>query len=509
MGSTRVTNTLRTKDAAFGAPMDEHGFDGSLNDRSVLETATAGERPKGSSTAWLAWLVIISLVVFLVLPHHAARTDDVDEASLVMHELQAKYLLGARSFGLIPLESLREQVGPAFSNGTLRQQLIGPVLISELTGAKEGLKALDQLRERESRLFEQASDSDQQLVQLLEKLLLARSENEDLKVSWSDEERREIQSVLPEKLGWAGQLALLPPETPDVEGRTKLVGQARRTFFALLCVFGTGVAAVIAGSALLLTWSGFAFAGRLSRGIGSLRGAQAIYAETFAIWLSMYIGLSFVISRLHLEQLGMTKVLIPMIGGLGALAWPVIRGIRWRDVRTDLGLYWDTPPWTPPFVGVGSYLAALPLLGCAMVITLVLMKISNQFATPGDSAATPIHPIVEPILRGDWSLRMLLMFVAVFAAVPEEIMFRGVLYRHLRDSGSRPGSFGRMIFAMLLSSFIFAAIHPQGLFGIPTLMTIALVLSVVREWRGSLIPCMITHGMVNAVTTSVLFLMAD
>ncbi|WP_010582451.1 CPBP family intramembrane glutamic endopeptidase [Schlesneria paludicola] len=489
--------------------MNEHAFDESVGERSSLEIMTSRERPRGPRTAWIAWLVIISTIAFLILPRNSSRHEETDDASLVMQELQAKYLLGARSLGLIPIESLRDQVVAAFSSGTLRQQLIGPVLIGEVTGAKEGLKALDELRDRDATMIERASESDQQLIRLLEKLLVARSENEDLKVDWPEDERREIETVLPERLGWSGQLALLPPESPDVEGRTQLLGQARRTFVALLCVFGTGIAAVVIGSVLLLTWWGFVLAGRLSRGIGSLRGEQAIYAETFAVWLVMYVALSFAISNLHLENLGMTTILIPMIGGLGALAWPVMRGTRWRDVRTDLGLYWDTPAWTPPLVGVGSYLAALPLLGCAMVMTLVLMKVSNQFAPPGDSAATPIHPIVEPILRGNWTMRMQLMFVAVFAAVPEEIMFRGVLYRHLRDSGSRPGSSRRMIFAMLFSSFIFAAIHPQGLFGIPILMTIAMVLATVREWRGSLVPCMITHGMVNAVTTLVLFLMAD
>ena len=267
--------------------------------------------------------------------------------------------------------------------------------------------------------------------------------------------------------------------------------------------------AFVVGTILQVAWWGFAISGRLSRGIAALRGNQVIYAETFAVWIAMYVAISFIITKLPLESLGMTAVLIPMIGGLSALAWPVFRGIPWRDVRSDLGLYWDSPAWATPFIGLGSYLAALPLIGCAMVVTLILMKLSSMLSAPGESAATPIHPIVEPILRGDWMMRLQLMCVAVFAAVPEEIMFRGVLYRHLRDSGSRPGSVGRMIFAMLVSSLIFAAIHPQGLFGIPILMTVALVLAVIREWRGSLVPCMIAHGMVNAVTTVVLFLIAD
>ena len=48
-----------------------------------------------------------------------------------------------------------------------------------------------------------------------------------------------------------------------------------------------------------------------------------------------------------------------------------------------------------------------------------------------------------------------------------------------------------------LFSFIFAAIHPQGLMVIPPLMFMAFGFSLAREWRGSLLPSMFAHGMSN------------
>ena len=70
------------------------------------------------------------------------------------------------------------------------------------------------------------------------------------------------------------------------------------------------------------------------------------------------------------------------------------------------------------------------------------------------------------------------------------------------------GYVGSVLFAAIVSSFVFAAIHPQGLFGIPILMTLAIVFALAREWRGSLRPSMIAHAMVNAGTTTLLFLIA-
>ena len=88
-------------------------------------------------------------------------------------------------------------------------------------------------------------------------------------------------------------------------------------------------------------------------------------------------------------------------------------------------------------------------------------------------------------------------------------MFRGVLYRHLREAAGNWNYIAKVIFAALVSSFVFAVIHPQGLLGIPILMSIAIVLAFTREWRSSLVPCMITHAMINAGTTLLLFSIAD
>jgi membrane protease YdiL (CAAX protease family) len=51
-------------------------------------------------------------------------------------------------------------------------------------------------------------------------------------------------------------------------------------------------------------------------------------------------------------------------------------------------------------------------------------------------------------------------------------MFRGVLYRHFRESTQNRGPWVSVLVSTLTSSFLFAVIHPQGWLAVPVLMAI-------------------------------------
>ena len=111
-------------------------------------------------------------------------------------------------------------------------------------------------------------------------------------------------------------------------------------------------------------------------------------------------------------------------------------------------------------------------------------------------------------LAGENSLAVigLMVLVACVAApIVEETMFRGVLYRHLRDWIPGSGRWASVFFACLVNSFVFAAIHPQGLMGIPVLGLLAVGFSLVREWRDSLFGPMLMHALNNGIITLILF----
>ena len=491
--------------AANGSPLDSMQVDTMQVDSMQVDRPTP---PRGS--VWLAWLVILATIGVILFPGLLKQKLEAVDPSIILLEIQARYLVGASTVSFDGKEQLKNQLAPVFGKGSLRQRLIGAVLLGELMGPGEAATSLSDLEQQvqDGRLTVDQED-DRKALGLLQQIQAGLIEKTPLSDSQSDEELATGRALLAKRLGWVGKLAYLPPGSPDRAEREQLLAHAQRTLFVMVGTFGLAAVAAAVGFLLQILWWVFAASGRLKSGIPPLSGDGAIYAETFAAWMVLFVVLNLALMYLPLPKWGLVWVLIPQIGSLGALAWPLFRGLRWSDVRQDLGLTLGEQPWSIPFIGVGAYLSALPVLGLAMVVTALLMAFMSQFAGNGEAAATPIHPIVEPILRGNWTLRLQLLFVAVFAAVPEEIMFRGALYRHLREAKTQFGYICGVAFAAILSSFVFAVIHPQGLFGIPILMSLAMVFALVREWRGSIYPVMITHALVNAGTSTLLLLIAD
>jgi membrane protease YdiL (CAAX protease family) len=65
-----------------------------------------------------------------------------------------------------------------------------------------------------------------------------------------------------------------------------------------------------------------------------------------------------------------------------------------------------------------------------------------------------------------------------------------------------------VVIAAVITSFVFAVIHPQGLLGVPVLMALALAFNLAREWRGTLVPAMVAHGINNGAVTLLLYFVA-
>ena len=138
------------------------------------------------------------------------------------------------------------------------------------------------------------------------------------------------------------------------------------------------------------------------------------------------------------------------------------------------------------------------------------MLLQGVFAQSGGSnelqgTSGGAHPIIIEIANGGWELRILILFLAAVAApIVEETMFRGVLYRQLRSSLWGLGSIFGMLLSVLIVSFVFAAIHPQGWVAIPALMGIAVGMNLLREYRASIIASMTIHGVSNGIVTSLM-----
>ena len=76
-------------------------------------------------------------------------------------------------------------------------------------------------------------------------------------------------------------------------------------------------------------------------------------------------------------------------------------------------------------------------MACGLICTALLMHYFAPEPTGGEFAAPvgPEHPIVEQLANPTpLDLARLLFLAAVVAPICEEIVFRGVFYRHLREA---------------------------------------------------------------------------
>src|SRR5262249_55230703 len=155
-----------------------------------------------------------------------------------------------------------------------------------------------------------------------------------------------------------------------------------------------------------------------------------VYAETFALYLLFYLAASYSIryfglDKLILERLGpyaMFLSLVLMFLSLIVLVWPVLRGIPWRQVRTDLGLFSGDRPFVSLIYGGLTYITALPLLASGVLITVGLLRLLRWMHVPAEA---PSHPIVNVVLQGGWVTWLGIFLTAtVGAGVVEEVMFR-------------------------------------------------------------------------------------
>lgn len=302
-------------------------------------------------------------------------------------------------------------------------------------------------------------------------------------------------------LGWFGDLALNPDNGPDLAARAAVLAPARRSALTSAAILVAGVGAGSAGFILLVLFFVLWRQMRSHFTTGSPFGG--VYAETFALWLALFVGLhligGFLPENAPRELLSGIAVLV----SLSAMVWPLLRGVPWRRMCDDIGWRWGDRPALEPFFGVVCYLAALPVVIVLVLALFALLQLGPKWIT------APTHPIVFKVLQsGWWGWIQALFFASVVAPLMEETMFRGVLYRHLREATGRLGRGWSVVLSALVVSFVFAALHPQGVLAIPVLMTLAFGFTAAREWRGTLVPSMTVHALHNGALMLALILAA-
>jgi membrane protease YdiL (CAAX protease family) len=465
---------------------------------SLIPAEQPSPAPRRVGRPLLAWLVILGVVGFVLGRNQRSAAEASQESDSLTQEMQARYLVGLSRLTGSASKAAYDQAR-VLNRGPYGERLRFVTVAGELAGREE---AREQLRELDAAVARGAIDppspQQRELADTLQRLY--REQEGGLAKPLTADESQELR----ERLGWFGDLALAPT---DEEAKARALAPARRTAVGLIGWVGVmlllGLAGLILGVLLLI----FALLGRLQRGLECGSPYGGVYAETFALYLLLFLGGAFALGRLPVgPDYRMALSGVAALGGLAALAWPVLRGVPWRQVREEIGWTWGRRPALEPVVGVGCYLTALPLLLLGLLTYLLLNFILRHLGVP---VSEPSHPAAEWVVRSGWGVRVqVLIDACLVAPLVEETMFRGVLYRHLREASCRVRRVGSVLFSAAVSSLVFAIIHPQGVVFVPVLAGLAVAFALAREWRGTLIPPMVAHGLNNGMTMLLLLVIA-
>lgn len=448
-------------------------------------------------------LLIGAVVAFVMFFQQAARQSDekaTPQAELAELMIQGKIALGFKSI----IESNPTLQGanndlqeiPFGIVGSVRVRQAGAIMIAELESNDDALVVLEKLEESAEKLGYTFSEREKKTNSILRILF------EDSASALTPADKSHLEA----ELLWFGQLGLHPKVDQKQIDKTRseiLKGSESAVFvFAGLSLLGIVclVVGLIGGIVMLVLYQNE----RLDIRTRSVTSESSIFLESFTVWI-----LTFLLFQIAIGAVGadahplVSNAIVFFASMIAALVWSVMRGKFDRQHRSDIGFRGNPLQEVP--AAIWCYICSLPLVALGLFTSLYLISVYAKPGEPSLRSSGPTHPIIEWIVSGDKVSIALIFFVAcVCAPVVEETMFRGYLYRSLRDGTYRLGHFGSVLFSALVNGLLFAAIHPQGVFFIPALCSLAMGFSFAREWRGSLWTPMIMHAIHNGILTATL-----
>jgi len=463
---------------------------------------------------YIAWAVIATVVLGTfgavlyaqLNPDLVESTDEGMSLDLVQVNMVGKMLVGqsimAGDNGKSASASLAD-----LNQGPLDQRYAYTVLVNEFRGPEEALKELAEIDKAVDEHEYEPTENEGRIRKLVGGLL-EQYESEDLDSSFMPVDDQEF---IKSELGWVGKLLLYPPESPNEDDRKELTGQASMSMMVLVlvCVFLFFVFCLSLAAIAFVMY--LMSSNKIQPEFNPVSHNGIIYVETFAIWMVAFFGLQYgMVYTMDWLPEAIVGFIIPAIFFLSllVLVWPVLRGVPVGTLLKDIG--WEMKnPFVEVFYGAVAYLASMPVLVGAFVVSMMVMQVVLWAQPQGEfSSAGAGHPIVEQFADGNSQMILVALLTACIAApIVEETMFRGVLYRHLRELSPAKRRAASVIFSAAFNGLIFAAIHPQGLAGIPVLAAIAICMSLAREWRSSLVASMTMHAIHNTLATGLMLMM--
>ncbi len=496
----------------------------------------------------LLWAVVLIIVGFIMtLPYLLSdqaieAMPDGPDVNAGMTRFQGRYIVAMDVFGQnqpgTSSQILKEAETLADQSPTYTDYVKWVVVIAEIAGPEEAIWRLEALRSWEY-------DDDEIASLPLKELELVYNNGS----AALDESQR---TVLLDDLGWFGKLALSWDQADNDPLRQEVTWDATRTALVLVALALMGIGGVIVGLILLIVALVAAVNGSLRFKYDTNRPPtpnRLIYLEAVILFLLAMIAFDalLVVTQEAVPQwVAMQAVWLTLFIPL----WVRLRGEPMGRLRSAIGWHRGRGVFREIGSGLVGYLAAIPLMGLGFGVTLLLMLLVSQLsadewadattqdtwrgteqvapsdkswadpeqtfdpddpfgdvmqeqsADAGESADQsmaidndfgPVHPLpFELADAGGLEFLFLMLLASLWAPIVEETIFRGMLQHHLRG-------YRGVVVSALIVGFIFAAIHPQGLMGIPVLMSVSVSLSIIREWRGSIIAPMTMHAVHNTL----------
>lgn len=318
----------------------------------------------------------------------------------------------------------------------------------------------------------------------------------------------EDRAALIARHAWFAEVALRfgqPDTDPD---RRDLLGGGVLAIVGLTSVVGVMIVAVVAGLACSLIALILLLSGKLRpRFVAPAPGGSfgwELLAAFCVCFLAFKIGAE--ILRAATSSAGSIP---PWVAGtvlagqwLVALSifWPLLRGVSFADYRRLVG--WTAPRGVLRELGAGTfaYLAGLPLVGVALIISLTAHSLYQRLI--GAPEGPVQNPILELAVGGSfWPLVLIFLLATVWAPLVEETVFRGGMYRALRTRL-------HALLAGAVSAAAFGVMHGYPFLLLGPVTAIGVVFALTREWRGSIVGPIFAHFLNNATILTLVFIIA-
>ncbi|MGD0140255.1 MAG: type II CAAX endopeptidase family protein [Tepidisphaeraceae bacterium] len=438
--------------------------------------------PRITGRIWTAWaLILIAASVLIVQSagyRHRARTQ-TQLANLQMIVI-SRYSVGTKL--MLEGTSGRSQATLAGMAASVRESAVTPLdqfciipVVAELEGRDAGWQA--------ARQFVRRPPSPDLVID-------AKVLEESYAPGAAAADAQDLHR-LEQRYGWYGELAVSQIDTTDVAARAAAEFAAKRTVVTGILMLVLTAILLVLGIVLLALFLFPRKGSKLPDRYGPCDPSVAdALLEGFAVYLCLMAVLATIASLLPSHHPGMGLLVVVPV--LAALAWLRARGAWGRHLADAIGWNAGRGFAREIFAGIVGYVAGIPVMAVGMGLALALARLSSTRAS---------HPIEFDITTGGW-VRVVLIFLAcLFAPVTEELMFRGMLLRHLTLRWPR-------MWSAVVVSLVFAAIHPQGWTAIPLLGGVGLVLALIRIRRGSLVASMTAHALNNALVLIMLICVA-